>query len=60
MLEGCQSKGKHIFCGKRKKIIDFGKAHGKKKQKMGKLKFKVAAALREDYRQMDQIFFKEI
>lgn len=31
-----------------------------KKQKMGKLKFKVAAALSEDYRQMDQIFFKEI
>ena len=31
-----------------------------KKRKMEKLKLKVAAALREDYRQMDQIFFKEI
>lgn len=31
-----------------------------KKTNMGRLKFKVAAALREDYRQMDQILFKEI
>ena len=44
----------NTFFAVREKKINFGKAHGKKKTKMGKLKFKVAAALREDYRQIDQ------
>ena len=42
-----------FFVEREEKKINFDKAHGKKKQ-MRKLKFKVAAALRVNYRQIDQ------
>ena len=53
-------RGNTFFVVREKKLLILAKPMEKKTQKMGKLKFKVAAALHEDYRQVDQIFFKEI